>query len=230
VFQVGEDCWIFDGPEVRFMTLDIPTRMTIVRVESGLWVHSPIPLTPDIRKFVSNHGGVSKVIAPNNLHHLYLDGWLKEYPDADYTAVPSLIDKRKDLKFTNKLQPGKVFSWSDEIDHSHFHGNRYVEEVVFFHRKSKALILTDLVLNLKTDGYSLWQKMLARFDGVAYPDGMSPRFLRWNMRDRKAALICYETILSWAPEKVIISHGECMFENGTEEVKKRLGWIAAKSK
>lgn len=226
MYQFAEECWIFDGPDVRFMTLDIPTRMTVLRTNSGLWVHSPIPITPDIRDFISSHGTVSQVIAPNNLHHLYVADWIREYPEAVFVAAPGLMEKRPDLAFTDQLQPEKVYSWSDEVEHAHFSGNRYLEEVVFFHRKTKTLILTDLVLNLKIDNYSAWQRMLARFDGVAYPDGMSPRFLRWSMRDKTVARACYERILTWAPEQVIISHGECLTKNGTDEVRKRLGWIA----
>jgi len=80
VYQIAQNLWIFDGPNVRFMTLDIPTRMTIVRTKAGLWVHSPIPITPEVTDFVSTHGPVVNVVAPNNLHHLYLDGWIVSAP------------------------------------------------------------------------------------------------------------------------------------------------------
>jgi len=225
VIQIDENLWIFDGPEVRFMSLDLPTRMTIAHVDSGLWVHSPIPITRDIKNFVSTHGSVSQVVAPNNLHHLYMDDWFAEYPDADFVAAPGLREKRADLAFTSDLKPGESYTWSDAIDHAHFVGNRFFEEAVFFHKVSKTLILTDLILNLKTEGFSAWQRAFARFDGVAYPDGMSPRFFRWSMRNRKAAQTCYEQMIAWAPEKIVISHGECMLENGTNEVRKRLGWV-----
>lgn len=225
MFQVDENLWIFDGPNIRFMTLDIPTRMTIARLQSGLWVHSPIPLNTEIKDFVSTYGPVAQVVAPNNLHHLYVDAWISEYPDADFVAAPGLREKRTDLAFTSDLRPGQTYSWSGDIDHAHFVGNRFLEEAVFFHKESKTLILTDLILNLKTSGYSAWQRAFARFDGVAYPDGMSPRFFRWSMRNRTAARTCYEQMIAWEPEKVVISHGECMLENGTEEVRNRLGWV-----
>ena len=98
---------------------------------------------------------------------------------------------------------------------------------MFFHEGARTLILTDLVVNLKTSGFSRWQKLLANFDCVAFPDGASPRTLRWTTRDRKKALLCYERMINWAPEKIVISHGECFLEQGTVEVKRRLGWIVS---
>ena len=56
--QIAEDLWIFDRPKVRLLGLDIPTRMTIVRCDSILWVHSPVPTTPEITEFIGNHGDV----------------------------------------------------------------------------------------------------------------------------------------------------------------------------
>lgn len=225
--QIADNLWTFDGPDVRFMTLDFPTRMTIARIDESLWVHSPIPITPEISEFIASHGAVTDVIAPNGFHHLYLDGWLEEFPEASFYAAPGLRKKRPDFQFSDDLAVGKEYPWSAQIDHEHFVGNPYVEEVVFFHRQSRTLILTDLVLNLKLDGFSWWQKTFAKFDNVAFPNGKCPRTMRLTMRDRKAALICYERMVGWAPQRIIISHGECFMENGADEVKRCFGWIAA---
>ncbi len=225
--KIAESLWIFEGPDVRFLGLDIPTRMTIARRESSLWVHSPVPITPEISQFLANYGDVGHVVAPNNLHHLYLDGWQREYPNACYVAAPGLREKRPDLRFDDDLLRDRVYSWTQDIAHEHFLGNRVFEEVVFFHRESKTLILTDLILNLKTDGFNWVQKKFAKFDGIAFPDGGSPRLFRWNMRDRKLARSCYQQMLDWAPDHVIISHGESFFENGLEEVKRRFSWVVS---
>ena len=45
--QVAENLWIFDGADVRFLGLNIPTRMTIAKRGSDLWIHSPVPAFPD---------------------------------------------------------------------------------------------------------------------------------------------------------------------------------------
>jgi len=227
--QIAENLWTFDGPTVRFMSVDFPTRMTIARINSGLWVHSPIAITPEIKQFVSDHGPVSHVVAPNNFHHLYLAPWLEEFPEARFYAAPGLREKRPDFRFTEDLLPGQEpnqeLPWSGEVEHEHFVGNRMLQEVVFFHKASKTLILTDVLVNLNVDDKSWWQRTFAKFDAMAAPNGSTPRTLRLSMRDRKEALPCYERMIGWAPEKIVISHGDCLLANGTAELKKRLSWI-----
>ena len=47
---VADAVWIVDGPMIRFdvlgLRLPFPTRMTLIRLAGGLFVHSPTPLTP----------------------------------------------------------------------------------------------------------------------------------------------------------------------------------------
>jgi len=223
--QIADNLWIFDGPTIRFMSIDFPTRMTIARIGTGLWVHSPVAISPEIKEFLSDQGPVMHIVAPNNFHHLYLDVWLREYPGANFYAAPGLKEKRADFPFTDELLPGIEFPWSAQVEHELFAGSRFLQEVVFFHKESKTLILTDLIVNLNVEGRSWWQLSFAKLDAMAAPEGTTPRTLRWSMRNRRAALPCYERIVSWAPEKIVISHGDCLLENGTAEVKKRLGWV-----
>lgn len=56
----------------RFSMLGIgtSTRMTVVRLGDGtLWVHSPVPLAPDLRAQVRTLGDVAWIVAPNRYHH-----------------------------------------------------------------------------------------------------------------------------------------------------------------
>lgn len=223
--EIAENIWIFDGPNVRFLGLDIPTRMTIIRNDNSLWVHSPIPITEEIRSFLGDNGKVEHIVAPNNLHHLYLDGWQEQYTDANFVAAPGVREKRPDLRFDVDLSRDKTYIWSDNIAHDHFIGNNVVEEVVFFHKASSTLILTDLIINLIVDDFNWLQKRFARFDGIAYPNGKSPRLFRWGTRNRTEARRCYQQMLDWSPNQIVISHGECFYTDGTNELKQRLGWV-----
>lgn len=227
IHKVADDLWIVDGPIVRFLGLNFPTRMTIVHLDDRLWVHSPVPITPEIATFISAHGDAAYVVAPNDLHHLYLMEWQSRYPEACYVAAPGLRSKRSDLRFDDDLLPDSVHPWSEQIGHAHFLGNRHLEEVVFFHQASKTLILTDLIINVKIDEFGWLQKLFAKFDGLAYPDDGTPRLFRWSMRRPELAKRCYEQMLDWAPDKMIISHGECFLTNATEEVKRRFGWVTS---
>ena len=34
----------------------------------------------------------------------------------------------------------------------------------------------------------------------------------------------FEKILSWQPERIILSHGRCFDENGTREIQRAFSW------
>jgi len=93
------------------------------------------------------------------------------------------------------------------------------------HHESRTLIRTDLIVNLKIDEFNWAQKLNARIDGIVYPRCMSPRFFRWSTRDRFDARRCLQVMLEWAPTNIVISHGECILEEGTEELSERPGWV-----
>jgi hypothetical protein len=222
---VADNIWLFDGPEVPFLGLHIPTRMTIIRIGEDLWVHSPVPITDSIARFMTPLGRICYVIAPNSLHHLFLLDWQTAYPDARYFSAPGLRAKRQDLRFDEDLTPDGSYGWSDSIPHNHFAGNRFFEEVIFFHQSSRTLILTDLILNLRGERFNLAQKVFAAFDGILYPKGSSPRLFRWSMKNLTSARESYRQIIEWDPVNIVISHGECIRGNGKREAEKRLGWV-----
>ena len=99
--------------------------MTITRCANDLRVHSPIPITSQIKSFLQDHSDVAYVVAPNNLHHLYLDRWQQTFPSAIFIAASGVREK----------QP-VVF-----------------KEVVFY-QPSQIRMLTDLMLNLKIDDFN----------------------------------------------------------------------------
>ena len=86
-------------------------------------------------------------------------------------------------------------------------------------------MLTDLIVNVRTDEYSWWQKLFAAFDNLGYPDGTTPRLYRWSMKSKSAARKVYRTMIEWDPARVVISHGEWFREDGKKEIEARLEWI-----
>lgn len=223
---IGPEIWIADGPDVSFLGLSIPTRTTIVRLPGQrLWVHSPIKLTPSLRDEILNLGAVTALIAPNKYHHLFLDQWLDTFPNAHAYAGPGLREKRSDLKFAGDLSNDADSSWSSDIEQTVFTGGRLFDEVIFFHTQSRTLILTDLIVNLRTEGFSFLQRLIARVDGLAFPHGGMPNLFRLTLRNHDQVRPAIERMLKWNPLAVIISHGEWFRENGAAEIKSRLQFL-----
>jgi hypothetical protein len=73
---IAHNLWIVDGPAVRWFTMPFPTRMTIARLaDGGLFVHSPIELTAEVREAVAALGVPRYLVSPNKIHHLFWAEW-----------------------------------------------------------------------------------------------------------------------------------------------------------
>jgi hypothetical protein len=72
--------------------------------------------------------------------------WFNAYPGARFFAAPGLPEKRTDIKFDIVLNDRADSSWTEEIDQMVIKGNPDYNEVVFYHRNSKTLIVADLLL------------------------------------------------------------------------------------
>ncbi|WP_263477948.1 DUF4336 domain-containing protein [Francisella sp. XLW-1] len=123
---------------------------------------------------VSKLGNIKYLISPNKIHHLFLQDWLELYPNAEVYASPDLREKRKDINFKADLKDSPEPEWQDEIDQLIFKGSRVMQEVVFFHKPSKTLILTDLIENFDENYFTGFKGMIAKLSGIVAPNGKTP--------------------------------------------------------
>jgi hypothetical protein len=224
--QIGPDLWIADGPSVRFVGLSLPTRMTVARLSTGdLWVHSPVSLSKDGEAALQALGRVGHIVCPNKYHHLFLSDWIAVHPSAQVHAAPGLAAKRRDVRFDTELSDAPNAAWSELFDQVVFRGSRSFDEVVFFHRPSATAILTDLIVNLPLEGQGLVGGLIARLDGVAHPNGGTPRLFQLSMKDRRLGRRAIDVMLAWEPEAAVISHGEWFRKDAGRELSSRFAWL-----
>ena len=169
--------------------MQLGTRMTIIKLKNNkLFLHSQTKLNPKLIKQINNLGKVSFIIAPNKLHHLFLDLYVKKYPNAIFYAAPGLEKKRKDIHFNKNLQDQPSKEWRDEIDQMIFKGCFFMEEVFFFHKVSKTLIITDFIQSMHRY-HNFFERIMGRIGGV-YNNPSPPRDLRFmfymNRKKNKA--------------------------------------------
>lgn len=227
--SIGDDLWLCDGPVVRFMRFfPYPTRMAVVRLrDGGLWVWSPIALSEELVKEIESLGAVRHLVAPNALHHLSLAQWSERFPGAQLHAAPGLAAKRPDLCFQTELGDDPDPAWASEIDQVVFRGSFFLEEVVFFHRASRTALVADLIQRIEPEAEVLqgWRGLLMRIDGLAAPDGSTPREWRASFWNRRAARAAREKVLAWEPERLVIAHGACATERGSDVIRSALRWL-----
>ena len=228
--NVDDHIWIVDGALISFKGVPFPTRMTVVRLESGeLFIHSPIELGDKLKHEIDRLGTVKHLISPNRIHYWWINQWAKAYPDAIKWASPGSQKpaSKQGWCFDHDLAdtPGKA--WSNEIDQLIVRGSRLLEEVVFFHKQSKTLILADLIENFESNKVqSRFLRLMIKLAGNLDPDGKLPIDLRLGYIGRHAALRAgVNTMLSWNPEKIILAHGRWYESNGVNELKRAFRWV-----
>lgn len=235
--QLAENVWIVDGPIVQMALfggkVPFPTRMTIVRLGSGdLWLHSPTEPNPTVFAAVEALGRVAHLVSPNRLHYAHIAAWKARYPDAIAWASPGVRERarsqRIEVAFDRDLGDAPPSEWAEELDQLVFRGSRFVEEVVFFHRSTRTLVLTDLIQNFERDKLPGWMWPVAKLGGVAYPDGKTPLDFRLSFAGRmQLARDAMTKMKAWHPERIVLSHGRCFEENGARELERAFGWVKA---
>ncbi len=226
LIEFGENIWIMDGDRVKMLSIPFQTRMTIVRLPDDLlWIHSPVAITRDRMDKIDSLGKVHHLVSPNKYHHLFLGDWKKEYPKANIWASPGLAQKRKDLTFSGILQEILIPPWAKAIDQMHFLGNNILTEVIFFHKLSKTLILTDIIQNHDPELDNLFWRRIKKMTGTLAPNGGVSIDLRFTFRDKVKAKKSLEQMLDWDFEKVIISHGICIKDNAKDWIKQAFSWL-----
>jgi hypothetical protein len=222
----AEEIWLADGPETDVAGFRYPTRMAIIRLSgSRLFVWSPVALSQELRAAVDALGAVRYLIAPNMLHHLFIDQWQRAYPDAKLHAPPGLRRRRKDLMIDADLGDAPDREWAGELDQVPVRGNAIATEIVFFHPRSRTILLCDLIQHFDRDRFSGWRALVARLDLMTGAEPQVPRKFRLAFLDRGAARASIARILVWPADRVVIAHGDPVRSGGRAFVARAFRWL-----
>lgn len=211
---VADNLWIINGPEIGYrfagLTLPCPTRMTVVRIGSTLWLHSPTHYAPELGAQLEALGEVAWIVAPNSFHYSHIAAWAAAYPAAACHVSPDVIAKLPPLP-DRPIPLGDTASsgWRHDLEQLHVDLGGFVE-TIFFHRPSATLIVTDLIQNFEAERIpNRVLRMILRVGGSIGPHGQTSldvRIAARGHRDRARAALA--DMLGWAPQRIILSHGK----------------------
>ncbi|MFN3650598.1 MAG: DUF4336 domain-containing protein [Armatimonadota bacterium] len=211
--NLATDLWIADAPASK-AGFEFGARMTVVRLPAGgLFLHSPVTLTPELRAELDALGPVEYLISPSGMHYEDLPEHARAYPRARVYAVPGSLPKLKALApelLRDEPEPG----WAEVLDQHVFRGSRLYDEVVFYHRPTRTLILTDLCFNIPADrswSTRLWARALGVLGKVS-----RSRSFDLSVRDRAAAQASLRRIESWDFDRLLLTHGDWLPTGGKE--------------
>ncbi len=222
--NIDTDIWVAEAP-FKYFGLSVGTRMTVIRLQNQeLAVISPIKVDSKTISQLNELGTVSHIIAPNLYHYLFTADFKALYPNAIFWATPGLEVKKPELPIDRTIN-SNIDSFPRDLKYVLFDGFKtlglngidLVNELIFFHSKSRTLILTDTAFHFD-DSFPLITQFAARVIG-GY-NNLSPSVLEKVASTEKAKIkVAVQKILDWDFERIIMAHGSIIESQGKQKFK-----------
>ncbi|WP_085973974.1 MULTISPECIES: SDR family oxidoreductase [Bradyrhizobium] len=228
--RVTDDIWIADDAPINAAGLVLPIRMTVIRLSNGdLVLHSPVRYSPALRAELECLGQIKFLVAPNVAHWMFLPAWQRHFPQAATFAARGLSARKQvreaGLRIDRELGGTTPEEWSSELETITVNAPMF-SEVEIFDKRSRTLILTDLVQNLESQDRPVSEQAAVNLLGIAKPDGKAPIYLRLLLRlGGRSVQAAAERLVSLEPERVIFAHGDWFRAGATEQLRRSLRWL-----
>lgn len=224
VRSLAEGLWVIDHPFAMPGGIAIGTRSTIVRLSSGgLWLHSPGPLSTSARAWLEANGPVEAIVAPNLLHHLFVPAAASAFPDAAVFGAEGMAKK-----ISGGLEPASIVPmnrpWKDDFECLRIEGSPKMNEVVFFHRSTRTLVMSDLAFNFRRVD-SFGTRLFLRLNGALGNFGPSRLARSFFFSDHEQVGQSIAQLLEWNFDRVILAHGEVLETEGHAAMRSAYAWL-----
>jgi hypothetical protein len=223
---LADSIWTASVP-IRFAGAWFPHVMTVVQSRPGsLLLHSPCALSAGLVAALRNVGTVDDIVAPNWFHDLYLARYRDEFPTATFWG-PSRLQKTLGARIIDRVLDGdSTAPWFEVLPHATIKGLLTFDESVFFHVRTRTLIVADCLMNLLTDAntpaFTRFAFRISRADtGLqVFP------ILRWLSVSNRAALRrAAEQMLEWRPERIVVGHGAPIAQDALPQLCSAFHWL-----
>ena len=218
---LDRDLGVIDHP-LEVGGLALGTRTTVIRRADGsVAVVSPGPLTDEDAAAIAAFGPVRAVVAPNLLHHLFLQKALARFGEARLYAPAALANKEPALRID--APPSAVADAS--LRAVEIGGMPKLQETLLIHAPSRTLVATDLVFNVRPPA-PLFTRLIMRLNGGF--DRFGPtRICRSMCKDRPAVRAAIDRVLAEDFDRVIVAHGRVLPAGGKEALRAGFAWLPA---
>lgn len=207
--RIGDGVWVVDR-EIRARGfLPLPHRMTVLRCNEGLLVHSPVALEAGMTASLAELGTVRWIMAPSLMHDLHLPEWVRAYPDTRLLVCPRWAEQRPGLPPGESLLQARL---PDELRAVHVAGMPRVHECVLAHLPSGTLVVADLLFNIQRS-----DSALARFNFRVFGTWKrtaASRLFRSFIKDRPAFQASMLEVLAVPFDRIVVGHGDLVATDG----------------
>jgi len=221
--QLDEGLWVIDHAFSMLGGIQIGTRTTLIRLSGGeIFAHGLGPIEEGDHAEIAALGNVTQLVAPNLFHNAYVKDWVARYEGAICHAPVRFDTKLKDLDFV-PLSSDAPAAWSADLEQVAVEGAPQLDEVVFYHSRTRTLLLTDLCFNMRHSDSFLTRLFMRMMGGYGH-FGPS-RLARSLMKDKAAVRRGIERILEWDFDRVTVTHGEVLESGGNAAFRKAYAWL-----
>lgn len=254
---IGDDIWLAERPFYPRLPglqgTDVGCKAVVCRLpDNTLWVHGPVGLDAALQEALADLGApVRHVVTPNTEHQKFAPAWLLAFPKATGYACPGLRERKPEGGWQRSLTelldaPDGVTSaappaeWGGAIELCWFRDRipldplqrPFFNEVVFCHRPSRTLIVSDLWWNypasrVDVEGAAadvplssrLWKVGMDNIYRPVYNGLMRPGSGRPGTAWRES----YDAMMAWDFEALAPAHGEPVGAGGKAVMAAHLG-------
>jgi hypothetical protein len=221
--QLSDSVW---GHEqmIRFGGLPLRHRMTVIRLLDGrVILHSPTAVSAQLTDEIRSIGTVAAVVAPSWWHDLYLRDWVRTFPNAKLYGTPMLTKWNRALPFAGALGNSAPPLWDGELEQRQVEGiGLFLDEVAFYHRASRTLIVADLLFNISESDAWITRTLASVVIGP-YPGCRFARMYRPFIVDRRRFRSSIEDISTWDFDRIIVGHGDVVWGDGKRAFRSAFG-------
>lgn len=182
--------------------VEFPIRSTLLPHKDGAVLISPINFN-EAQVHSLKQFNVTDIVAPSDIHHLFILDAQKIFPSARLWRVPGLEKKRPEVPWTHVLGESKWLI--EEIKVLPIDGASKLSEHLFFHLPSKTLVVTDLLFNVVRPP-GLAAKIIFSIMGTYNGFAMS-RLLKVAITDKSKFRSSIEKVLKFEIENLALAHG-----------------------
>ncbi|MCK6597730.1 MAG: DUF4336 domain-containing protein [Bdellovibrionaceae bacterium] len=208
---------MFFETQLKMPFMVLPVRSILLEVMS-----KKILISPGSQLTAENYqkmGEVTDLVAPNLFHCGGIAKAKRFFPNARVWGIKGVKEVKPDI-FWDKILGEDPWEFNEQLPILLIEGMPKVNEVVFYDKSSRSLIVTDLCFNIKNPkGIGSW--LILKIFGTYNKFAISRFYIKF-ISDRLAFNQSIKKIFLWNFEKIIVSHGDNVLENGPEFLNKAL--------
>lgn len=194
--------------------MKLPVRSVLVPVKTGSVLISPgSQLKIEQLKSLKS---VTDIVAPNLFHCAGVPKAISVFPNAKVWGVSGTKVLKPDILWTAEIS---VNSWpyQSELFVLPIRGMPKINEVVFIHKQSKTLIVTDLCFNLmEAKGIGAW--IILNLFGTHKQFGVSRFFIKY-IEEQQDFEFSIKELFSFDFENIVVAHGGAV-QGGAKKILK----------